>query len=491
MFCAKCGSKLEEEARFCTKCGAPIDESRPEEGRDEDGAAPCSAERPKTAPGAEDAPNATRPDVAAPTDAKAESTCAPSSAPDALAETTDPGSDTLKAAVEATKHRSRRRVPLVLLIALALTLISGVAYAAFWVYTEVVLPQIEASQQEPATDEGETQAADVADEQPAQPQGNPRHILQLAEILSMENPVDIPAFLESQGLAMHEENPVMGASPDSGAFWGCAADDTAPFTALSDDGVSVEAQDYPKSYASTPADETADGASVMFGVDVMPPHGIGLYYDMASFTIDEGDLLNSTMPNCVLVNNLPLPLLDDEQAAALAESCGLPIALATFSDEEEGVMGSTTARVGFLTIDGEKYCWYLCQMDVKGAPTSEGATPAYVRSFIGCCPVEQASKAVADNALHTDEEWAAADDSGRALMLAQSIVQGMHITNGGYRTNVISGEMEFSYLEENPDATGTDPYVRTWMTKDELAAKEGAETAERVFGAVGNQGTGN
>lgn len=64
MFCAKCGSKLEEEARFCTKCGAPIDESRPEEGRDEDGAAPCSAERPKTAPGAEDAPNATRPDVA-------------------------------------------------------------------------------------------------------------------------------------------------------------------------------------------------------------------------------------------------------------------------------------------------------------------------------------------------------------------------------------------------------------------------------------------
>lgn len=51
MFCAKCGSKLEEEARFCTKCGAPIDESRLGEGRDEDGAAPCSAERPKTAPG--------------------------------------------------------------------------------------------------------------------------------------------------------------------------------------------------------------------------------------------------------------------------------------------------------------------------------------------------------------------------------------------------------------------------------------------------------
>ncbi len=53
----------------------------------------------------------------------------------------------------------------------------------------------------------------------------------------MENTVDIPAFLESQGLAMHEENPVMGASPDSGAFWGVRCRRHGPpFTALSDDG---------------------------------------------------------------------------------------------------------------------------------------------------------------------------------------------------------------------------------------------------------------
>ena len=139
--------------------------------------------------------------------------------------------------MEATKHRSRRRVPLVLLIALALTLISGVAYAAFWVYTEVVLPRSKRRNRNPRRTKAKTQAADAADEQPAQPQGNPQHILQLAEILSMENPVDIPAFLESQGLAMHEENPVMGASPDSGAFWGGAPQTTRPpFTALSDDG---------------------------------------------------------------------------------------------------------------------------------------------------------------------------------------------------------------------------------------------------------------
>lgn len=83
MFCAECGNELEEDARFCTKCGASTDEARTSKPESESG--------------------------------------------------------TLKAAIEATKHRSRRRVPLVLLIAFALALVTGVAYAAFWVYTEVVL----------------------------------------------------------------------------------------------------------------------------------------------------------------------------------------------------------------------------------------------------------------------------------------------------------------------------------------------------------------
>lgn len=230
---------------------------------------------------------------------------------------------------------------------------------------------------------------------------------------------------------------------------------------------------------------------MLFGVDVMPPHGIGLFYDMADFTVTEADLSNGTMPNCVLANNLPLPLLDDEQTSALAKACGLPAALASFSDSADEPNGSVTARVGFLTVNGAEYCWHLGQMDVKSTPSPEGATPAYVRSFIGCCPSEQAKNAVADNGLYTDVAWEAADAEGRALMLAQSIVQGMHITNGGYRTNVITGETEFCYMEESSGEDAAGRYVKTWMTEEELAAKEGPETAARIFGALGIPGASN
>lgn len=468
MFCAECGNELEEDAKFCTKCGTAIDETP--------AAGPSPAARSEKNPEARDA---------APADAAGEPSEAAASEPPAAAE---PG--TLKAAVEFTKHRSRRRVPLVLLIALALTLASGVAYAAFWVYNEIVLPRIEAAQQEPAAGAEEPAVPDAGEGQPVQPQGDPQHILQLAEILSMENPADIPAFLEGQGLTVRNENPVAGASPDSGAFWGCAAADTSPFAALSADGVNIVPQSYPKPLGPASADEIAGGTTVQLGIDVMPPHGIGLFYDMAYFTIDEADLSNGAAPNCVLVNNLPLPVLDEEQTKALAESCKLPAALASFTDETEGVQGSVTAHAGFLTIDDREYCWYLCQIDTVGVSSPEGAIPSYVRSFIGCCPKEQARNAVADNALYTDAEWTAADDEGKALMLAQSIVQGIHITNGGYRTNVITGETEFCHMEEAGGENASEQYVKTWMTEEEFAAKEGPEAAERIFGALGSSSAG-
>ena len=49
-------------------------------------------------------------------------------------------SETLRGAVNATKHRSRRRVPMVVLVALAMALAAGTAYAAYRVYTDVWLP---------------------------------------------------------------------------------------------------------------------------------------------------------------------------------------------------------------------------------------------------------------------------------------------------------------------------------------------------------------
>lgn len=48
--------------------------------------------------------------------------------------------ETLRGAVNATKHRSRRRVPMVVLVALAMALAAGTAYAAYPVYTDVWLP---------------------------------------------------------------------------------------------------------------------------------------------------------------------------------------------------------------------------------------------------------------------------------------------------------------------------------------------------------------
>ena len=64
--------------------------------------------------------------------------CDASSAPQNNASSKHP--KTLRGAVNATKHRSRRRVPMVVLVALAMALAAGTAYAAYRVYTDVWLP---------------------------------------------------------------------------------------------------------------------------------------------------------------------------------------------------------------------------------------------------------------------------------------------------------------------------------------------------------------
>lgn len=64
--------------------------------------------------------------------------CDASSAPQNSASSKHP--ETLRSAVNATKHRSRRRVPMVVLVALAMALAAGTAYAAYRVYTDVWLP---------------------------------------------------------------------------------------------------------------------------------------------------------------------------------------------------------------------------------------------------------------------------------------------------------------------------------------------------------------
>ena len=68
---------------------------------------------------------------------------------------------------ECTKHRSRRRVPMVVLVALAMALAAGTAYAAYRVYTDMWLPAQQAQNEaveapEEITDLVQTRSMDVS-----------------------------------------------------------------------------------------------------------------------------------------------------------------------------------------------------------------------------------------------------------------------------------------------------------------------------------------
>lgn len=119
MYCTKCGAKLPRDARFCMNCGKPVAAIASER------AVASTASLGKAA-----APVAAPAKVAEPTGASSSSQNNPS----------PEQSETLRGAVNATKHRSRRRVPMVVLVALAMALAAGTAYAAYRVYTDVWLP---------------------------------------------------------------------------------------------------------------------------------------------------------------------------------------------------------------------------------------------------------------------------------------------------------------------------------------------------------------
>ena len=127
MYCTKCGAKLPRDARFCMNCGKPVAAIAYEK------AAASTASSGKAA-----APAAVPAKAAEPTGASSSSQNNPSSEQ----------SETLRGAVNATKHRSRRRVPMVVLVALAMALAAGTAYAAYRVYTDMWLPAQQAQNEQ-------------------------------------------------------------------------------------------------------------------------------------------------------------------------------------------------------------------------------------------------------------------------------------------------------------------------------------------------------
>ena len=127
MYCTKCGAKLPRDARFCMNCGKPVAAIASEK------AAASTASSGKAA-----VPAAVPAKAAEPTGASSSSQNNPS----------PEQSETLRGAVNATKHRSRRRVPMVVLVALAMALAVGTAYAAYRVYTDVWLPAQQAQNEQ-------------------------------------------------------------------------------------------------------------------------------------------------------------------------------------------------------------------------------------------------------------------------------------------------------------------------------------------------------
>lgn len=153
MYCTKCGAKLPRDAKFCMNCGKPVSAIAPAKVV-EPTAAPAKVPEPTGAsakegtPAKAAAPAASSEEAAAPAAPSAKavvstfaSEAADSGRNDVSSSDASPKRlETLRGAVNATKHRSRRRVPMVVLIALAMALAAGTAYAAYRVYTDVWLP---------------------------------------------------------------------------------------------------------------------------------------------------------------------------------------------------------------------------------------------------------------------------------------------------------------------------------------------------------------
>ncbi len=151
-FCPICGAKLPADARFCGACGTPIDayevDSRatagsgmPQRAENDQTAKPCEGSPQLASVFSTDTAKPVGADLTAQSGSKLDAETESGAGADASTQ-----AQSFTAAVESTVRRSRRRMPLIVLVALALALTSAVAFAAYTVYNQVIVPAMQAQQ---------------------------------------------------------------------------------------------------------------------------------------------------------------------------------------------------------------------------------------------------------------------------------------------------------------------------------------------------------
>ena len=150
MHCPVCGSVINDACRYCTVCGSPIEgaDSRTEETPQSDRA---GSER------------AQAKDSTATFEPNGEDGASPSPKPK-QDPTTAGRSDwasaqpvTFSAAMDDTRKSSKRRMPLVIMLALAMALVAGTAFAAYQIYVNVIAPMQNQAAEQPRGDESVAQ----------------------------------------------------------------------------------------------------------------------------------------------------------------------------------------------------------------------------------------------------------------------------------------------------------------------------------------------
>lgn len=458
MFCTKCGAQLQDDANFCSACGARAAQSNAADAQ----ADACEANLKEAAPLL---PN---PDADMATDAHAPETTPNANSTDNVSPThaaTNPGApsdtpadeaarQTLKSAVKQTTQRSRRRVPLVVLVALALTLAAGTAYAAYRVYVDVVAPSRQPAQTEQTIQGNGEQNA------PAQPEESdanveapevteaPNNILQVSRVLALGSEGE-------QFITTHGASAKTLAAETS---WGYAA----PLYSTNGDGVNWKdtTRNMPYVDSSTGSASDYSSVSVEYGNGAMfLVHGL----DKKAGTYQP----TSASPDSIVVSGVPLigPItsntIDD-----FAQQCGLSASSGSYelttkttlyeygetTNETGTAVYTTNAFAGYQTVNDEKMMWYVIYTGFD-CGTSEGGYSPHTAT-IGCAPINLAEQLVAFSGLYSAEKWEGADDLTKAGMLCASIVQELNSGNGIMSANILTGEFRLFMSDSTGQGIG-------------------------------------